>query len=95
MQNCPNCGSYLEQELKDGCIYCSKCSQVVNSSLFNKLLSAAWQTRKERIPFEQMKIRLKLDNDFCVLIDSFINEWDYSHDDFYKLLDKLGVSKKF
>lgn len=91
---CPNCGYTLQIELKDGITHCDHCNQVFDSSDYNCLLSAAWQIRKENLSLEQIKWQLKLDNDFSILVHTFISEYAYSQADFIKLLKKLGVANK-
>lgn len=94
MQICPNCGQLLQCELIDGLTHCSHCNQVVDSSDYNKLLSAAWQVRKKHLELEQIKIQLKLDDDLCIFVYTFIFEYNYTHQEFMQLLRKLGVSRK-
>ena len=59
---------------------------------YNKLLAASWQVRKENLScVEQIKWRLKLCNDFSLLIYAFIYEFGYSHDEFVALLKRYGI----
>lgn len=94
IQVCPNCGHTLQQQLADGLMHCSHCNQIFDSSDYNKLLSAAWQARKENFTVEKMKWQLQLPEDLCILVLTFVNDYGYTHDDFSKLLKKLGVSRK-
>jgi hypothetical protein len=94
IQVCPNCGTSLPEELSDGLTHCGHCNQILDSSDYNQLLSAAWQVRRERLSLEQLKWQLKLGDDFAILVYTFIAEYQYNHEDFMRLLKKLGVSKK-
>jgi len=94
IQACPNCGHTLQRELKDGLTHCSHCNQVFDSSDLNRLLSAAWQIRREHLSLEQVKWQLKLGDDYSILIYTFVSEYGYAHDELIKLLRKLGVANK-
>ena len=87
---CPNCGHELPHELN----HCLHCNHLIDSSDFNKLLSAAWQTKKENLSLEQIKWNTKLDDDLSILVYTYIQEQGYSHEDFIRLLKKLGVANK-
>ena len=91
---CPNCGHELPHELNDGLTHCLHCNHLIDSSDFNKLLSAAWQTKKENLSLEQIKWNTKLDDDLSILVYTYIQEQGYSHEDFIRLLKKLGVANK-
>ena len=94
IHSCPNCGFTLQHELKDGLSHCSHCSQVFDSSDFNRLLAAAWQIRKERMSLEKVKWEFKLGDDYSILIYTFVGEYGYTHEEIIKLLKKLGVANK-
>lgn len=94
IQACPNCGHTLQQELNDGLTHCSHCNQIFDSSDFNRLLSAAWQIRREHLSLEQIKWQLKLGDDYSILVYTFVGEYGYSHDELINLLRKLGVANK-
>jgi hypothetical protein len=94
IQICPNCGHTLQNELKDGLAHCLHCNQIFDSSDFNRLLSAAWQIRKEHLSLEEIKWKFKLGNDFSILMHTFVIEYCYSHDELIVLFKKLGVANK-
>lgn len=94
IQVCPNCGFSLNKFLNDGLTHCSHCNQVFDSSDYSKLLSAAWEMRKEHYSLEQLQFYLKLDEDEAILVHSFVEEYGYNHQEFMKLLKKLGVANK-
>lgn len=91
---CPNCGYSLPHQLTDGLTHCCHCNQVFDSSDYNMLLSAAWQVRRENMNLEKMKWLLKLDEDLCIFVQTFVCDYGYTHEDFSKLLKKLGVANK-
>lgn len=43
---------------------------------------------------EQVKWQLKLGDDLSILVHTFVNDYGYTHDEFIKLLKKLGVAHK-
>jgi hypothetical protein len=91
---CPHCGHDLMRALNDGLTHCFHCNQVFDSSDYNKLLSAAWQVRKEHLSLEKLKHIVKLSDDEAILVSTFVGDYGYSHDDFIRLLRKFGVSHK-
>jgi hypothetical protein len=91
---CPNCGQMLQSELKDGIAFCSHCNQIFDSSLYNRLLSCFWQIKKYHLSFEKLKCEVNLDQDFLILVYTYVAEYEYSYDEFVKFLKKLGISKK-
>jgi uncharacterized C2H2 Zn-finger protein len=94
MQYCPSCGSAFQNNLNDGLVQCDHCGQVFDSSDYNKLLSAAWAIRREKMSLEKLKWQLQLGDDFSILVHTFVHDYEYSHQDFMNLLKKLGVANK-
>ena len=94
MKTCPHCGFELLHELNDGLTQCNHCSQVFDSSDLNRLLSAGWLVRKNNFSIEQIKWHCKLDDDLCILVYTFVNDYSYSNQDFYAFLKKIGVAHK-
>ena len=93
MKTCPHCGYDLEHELKDGLANCSHCNQVFDSSDYNKLLSASWQIRKKNVTIDHVRWMIG-DEDLAVLVYSFVNDHEYTHDGFIKALKKFGIAHK-
>lgn len=91
---CPNCGVQLIHPLKDGLTHCSHCNYRIESSEFNKLLSASWLLRKKNMSIEQLKWLTNLSDDYCLFVYTFVVENEYSHDSFLKFLKSLGVNEK-
>lgn len=94
IQVCPNCGTPLTHPLKDGLTHCSHCNQIVESSVYNKLLSSAWILRKKNISIEQLKFLTNLSDAMGIFVYSFVVENNYSHEDFMQVLKELGISEK-
>lgn len=94
IQVCPNCGHMLPQQLNDGLSHCSHCNQVFDSSDFNQLLAAAWQVRKDKMSLDEVKWHLKLGEEFSIFVHTFAGEYDYTHEEFIRLLKKFGVAHK-
>lgn len=91
---CPFCGHELPRVLKDGLSHCSHCNQVFDSSQYNQFLAASWQARKEHLSLEHLKHQLGMDEDEAILVHTYVVEYGYSHDEFVRLLKKLGVAHK-
>jgi len=91
---CPNCGYSLEKELNDGLAHCSHCHRVFDSSDYNRLLSAAWLVRRHNQSKEQLMFQMKIPEDEAILVCTFVGDHGYTHEDFHKLLVKLGVARR-
>lgn len=91
---CPFCGHELETALTDGLTHCAHCQHTIDSSDLNKLLAAGWQIRKHHYSLEQIKHIAKLSDDFAILVQTYVGEYEYSQEEFLKLLKKLGVAHK-
>lgn len=94
IQVCPHCGYQLQHILKDGLTNCVHCNQVFDSSDLNQLLSAAWHIRRQNWSLEQLKWHLKMDDALAILVYTFVADHGYTHEEFLKLLKKLGVAHK-
>jgi hypothetical protein len=94
MQACPFCGHHLQEALTDGLTNCAHCDRVFDSSEFNQLLAAAWQLRRQHWTLPQLEWHLKLDPALAILVYTFVHDHSYSHDEFSKLLKRLGVANK-
>lgn len=89
INNCPNCGFSLQKELSDGISHCKHCNKVFDSSVFNEILSASWQLRKQNVSLEQLEWQTKLDKDLANFVHYFVCILGYSHDELLKLLKKF------
>ena len=90
---CPNCGFELERQLNDGLIYCTHCHRLIDSSDFNRLLSAGWLLRRRYQNIEQVKYHMQLTKDEAILVETYVCDHGYSHEEFIRLLKFLGVSR--
>jgi hypothetical protein len=91
---CPHCGHDLHEKLNDGLSNCDKCHQVFDSSDLNQLLSAGWLIRKHHYNLEQLKWHTKIEDDMAILVFAYVLDNDYSHQEFFTILTKLGVANK-
>lgn len=91
---CPNCGHSLPRQLNDGLSHCNHCNRIFDSSDYNRLLSAAWMVRRDRMTMEQLMFHAHLPEDEAILVMTFVGDNCYSHEDFQKFLKKLGVAQK-
>lgn len=90
---CPYCGHSLPIALRNGLSSCSNCDRIFDSSPYFQLLSAAWLVRKRYIwGVDRLKIECDLTQCQAELIEEYISEGAYSHDEFRKVLDKMDVS---
>lgn len=90
---CPNCGHKLSKDLLDGITQCCHCNRVVSSTTLNKILSAAWEARKNNLSSESIQWQTKLEKDFANLVYFFVCVLGYSHDEFLNLVKKLQLIK--
>lgn len=90
---CPHCGFSIPSGLHDGVSFCSGCNRIFDSSIYNQLVSAAWQIKKENITLEKLKWCLK-DDDLAIFVSAFVLENGFTHEQFVALLKKLGITNK-
>lgn len=88
------CGQELGERLSDGLSHCLRCNHIFDSSDLNNLLAAGWQCRKNHYSLEQLKCNCKLDEEMAILVYTFVADNGYSHEEFLRLLRKLGVANK-
>jgi predicted amidophosphoribosyltransferase len=93
MYACPNCGFELEHKLNDGMISCTHCFRLIDSSDYNRLLSAGWLIRRRKQNIEQIKYQMQLSQEEADLIEAYVYDQGYSHEDMVKLLKSMGVSR--
>ena len=93
IKTCPHCGHDIEKVLKDGLANCLHCNQVFDSSDYNKLLSVAWQIRKNNVTLEHVRWMIQ-DEDLSILVHTFVNDHEYTHAEFVKALKKFGIAHK-
>jgi hypothetical protein len=89
---CPHCGHGLERFLETGMAICNKCQQKISSGRKHKLLSAAWCLRKKSVEDSRTflaEMDLGLSEDELILVEAFVGEYKYSHEDFYHVLERL------
>jgi len=92
-QICPHCGFCVSNEKID-VFQCPKCYRVSQNSFLEKVLSASWIARKENLTLEELRKSVKLDEDFLLLIYSFVSLNDYSHQEFFEFLNKFEKLKE-
>lgn len=88
---CPNCGNQLDHSVNNGLTICTKCSYLVHNNIYNKLLSAGWILRKERFNIDRLKSEMKLDEDETILIQAFVGDNLYGHEELRRVLKKFNI----
>ena len=92
---CPFCGKSLEEALVSaGLSACLNCNKIVESSLYNRLLSAGWEARRGNQDLSRLKYNQKLSEEEAILVLAFVVDHGFSHDDFQNALKKLGIKNK-
>lgn len=82
---CPFCGHKLKNFISDGITTCSNCERVFDSSRKNKVLSASWMIRKWHVDLEVLDLK----EEDKKIIQEYIVEKLFSHDEFLEIIDKL------
>ncbi len=92
---CPFCGHQLRRELVDGLTACNHCNRMIDSSVYNKLLSGFWVIKQQpHIDFEKFKFHSGLSEAEAIIAYAFANDHCYSLDEFQKALKTIGVASK-
>ena len=89
---CPNCGFSLSHPVGCGLFHCGNCNVVSYTSEFNKLLSWAWEIRHGKdIDIIDRDHILSIKN--YNLLNTYIQELGYTHQEFYKILKEIEISE--
>lgn len=91
--NCPFCGYNVSRAIKNGITTCNHCNRVFDSSSYCKVLSTSWFVRKNNLcDIETVKSNFELTDFEAGLIEKYIINEDYCHDDFIKALKTLNFN---
>lgn len=87
---CVFCGFKLGQAIKDdGITSCENCGRIFDSSRENRILSAAWMCRKQHQQYAIcLKERYDLSDADVELLQKYVIDQSFSHDEFYAFLRK-------
>lgn len=92
LNTCSNCGYQLPQAIKDGIAFCSRCNRIVESTLYERLLGSGHYARRNHVnSVQQLKFDQSLTEEEAILVNAFVIENQYSHQEFEKALKKLGL----
>lgn len=90
---CPFCGFSIRPVLH-GISSCNNCKRVFDSCPFNRLLSAAWLVRRQRIPSAEFLIhRFGFSQKEAELIFTYVAEKCFVHEEFIRILKELAISE--
>lgn len=85
---CPACGCKLGRPIRDGITTCINCNHVFDTCDYNKTLSASWMVRRWNIfDPEIIKEKCDLSEKDMEIIDFYIIQSGYVHDEFIKMLN--------
>jgi hypothetical protein len=92
---CPHCGHNLPNGgLSDGIAFCAICQSSIDSSQYNRIMSAAWMfLRQNPESFARIAKAVKLTETETILVESFMFNEGFSIDEFRVALKELGIQK--
>ena len=86
---CPFCGRRISRAIKNGITTCNSCHRVFDSSPYHKMLAAAWMARRENVyDLEALTACFELTPCEAAIIQRYIIDEDYCHDDFLKVISQ-------
>lgn len=91
---CPFCGRNISKVIISGITTCNNCQRVFDSSSMNKMLSAAWyiiRNNNDNIDF--VSDLFKLTDKEKSIVNQYLIEDNYYHDDFYRILKSMDLSE--
>jgi hypothetical protein len=91
IKHCPYCGAGLPRPILHGITSCNNCVRVFDSSLFNKILSAAWFIRRKH-PDPELLVTYGYDPYVVSLVMQYEH---HSHEEFVKALKQLNISEDY
>lgn len=87
---CPFCGHWLDNPIRYGITTCYNCMRIVDGSIKNRLLSAAWACRKTAIiSTEYIEYQYSLSKNQVDIIDRCLIKGGMCHDDFLREIKSL------
>jgi len=89
---CPFCGRDLDRKLIDGITTCSNCNRLFDSSSYHKILSAAWAIRRWHTTLDKIVEKYILTDLEAAVLNHYVINLGYAHDQFLKVILKEGVS---
>ena len=91
---CPYCGYRLKIPLINGLSTCDSCNRLFSSDETSKILSYSWMCRKQNINNKDILKSLSKDSlgeNAINIINHYIIENNYSHDEFLKAIKSLNL----
>ncbi len=93
---CPYCGRELQQPITYGLTSCTNCNRIFDSSKFNRLLSIAWQIRRQDVTCPEFLVNhYDVDPAEAEFVFQYVSDECYSHEDFMRVLEENKVSKNW
>jgi len=90
---CPNCGYKLPQAIENGIEFCPTCNRIVESSLYERLLASAHYARRHHInSVKQLQYDQSLTEAEAILVNAFVIENQYNHQEFEKVLKDFKIN---
>jgi hypothetical protein len=86
---CPFCGRWLDKPIRYGVTTCQNCMRIVDGSIKNRLLSAAWACRKTNTSTEYIEYQYSLSKNYVDIIDRCLIKGEMCHDDFLREIKPL------
>jgi hypothetical protein len=87
---CPTCSIELQRPLHDGIVYCAKCNHIIKASMKNKLLSLFRYIEENNVlDVNKIKFQTQTDEDEILFVLCFMQEHNYSFEDFKKTITKF------
>lgn len=90
---CPYCGNRLQRPLQSGITSCCHCNRIFDTSDYHRVLSGGWLVRKWNLCCPEQLLEHGYTQDEAELIVGLIFDQQYSHQEFLKIVDELGISK--
>jgi len=87
MLYCPFCGHILDAPLANGISSCSNCNRLFDSSINNRLLSAAWHVRRRNVTLDELQHFDFLTQDQIEFIEDYVIEAGYTHDELIRFIN--------
>lgn len=92
LSTCPNCGYQLPQVISDGIAFCATCNRICQSTLYERLLGSGHYARRHHVnSVQQLQFDQKLTEEEAILVNAFVVENHYSHQEFEGALKRLGL----
>jgi hypothetical protein len=86
---CPFCGIKLSRMLSDGITTCDNCNRIFDSSIYHRILSAAWMVRRWHVWDVATLQKVGISEEDANMVYKYVAEEMLTHEEFMNMLNDI------